>query len=124
MSKIRLASIVSSVLALSLLLAACGPKSINHILADPSRYTNKDVKVQGQVVDSFSVAGRGAYRVDDGTGTLWIVSERGVPREGARVQAKGKIKEGFNLGGLVDLPRGLAQGIVMLESSHKAKAGN
>ncbi len=121
----RLAARALALAAVSaLLLTACGPKSINHVLADPSRYASQDVRLQGRVTESYSVAGRGAYQLDDGTGVLWIVSERGVPRRGARVEVKGRIKEGFNLGGLVQLPKGLDSGLVMIESSHKAKAGN
>ncbi len=99
----------------------CGPKKISHILADPSRYSTKQVEVQGEVVESYSIVGRGAYRIQDDTGELWVVSDRGVPREGARVSVKGKVREGFNLGSIVRLPRGLGSGLVLVESSHKAK---
>jgi hypothetical protein len=102
-------------------LAGCGTKTINHIMADPSRYANKDVRVEGEVVESYSVIGRGAYRIDDGTGKLWIVAPKGVPRKGARVKAKGKIRDGYNLGDLVKLPEQLESGLVMIEKSHKAK---
>jgi hypothetical protein len=82
------------------------------------------VKLSGEVVDSYSVANRGVYLIDDGTGRLWIVSEKGVPRRTARVEVKGKVREGFNIGSLADalkLPPGIAAGLVLLESSHKAK---
>ena len=104
-----------------LTLTACGPKTINHVLTDPSRYAEKEVKLQGRVVESYSVAGRGAYRLEDETGRLWIVSERGVPRQGARIEVKGKVKEAFNLGSVVQLPKDLSTGLVLIESSHKTK---
>ena len=122
-STVRLVSM--AVLFASLLLTAgCAAKSINHILADPSRYGNREVRVSGAVVDSYSIANRGAYRIDDGTGELWVVSDKGVPRKGARVTVKGTIRDGFNVGSLGDrlpLPEGLASGLVMMESSHKAQ---
>ena len=65
--------------------------------------------------------GKGAYQLDDGTGRLWIVSAKGVPRKGARVSTKGKVKDGFNIGSVVKLPKELDSGLVMVESSHKAK---
>ena len=105
----------------ALTVAACGPKKISYILADPHRYSNQDVSVEGSVTESYGVLGNGAYQVDDGTGKLWIVSQHGVPRQGARVSAKGKIKEGFNFGSMVRLPKNLDSGVVMIESSHKAK---
>jgi hypothetical protein len=67
------------------------------------------------------VLGRGAYEVDDGTGKLWIVSEKGVPREGARIAVKGTIRDGYNLGGIIKLPEPISSGLVMIEKEHKAK---
>jgi len=104
--------------------AACAAKSVNQILADPGRYRDREVTVSGAVVDSFSFANRGVYRIDDSTGALWVVSDKGVPRKGARVTVKGTIREGFNLGSLGDritLPPGVGSGLVMVESSHKAR---
>ena len=105
----------------AMFLSGCAVRTINQIMADPSRYANKEVRIEGGVTDSYSVLGRGAYQIDDGTGRLWVVSEKGVPREGARVSVKGKVKDGFNLGSLVRLPRQVNSGLVMIESSHKAK---
>jgi hypothetical protein len=90
-------------------------------MADPSRYSDKNVRVEGQVTESYSVLGKGAYQIDDGTGRLWVVSTKGVPRKGARVSTKGKIKDGFDVGSIVKLPKDLDSGLVMIESSHKAK---
>lgn len=105
--------------------AACAStRTINQLLADPARYRDDTVKVSGEVVDSYSLANRGAYQISDGTGRLWVVSEHGVPRKSARVTVTGKVQEGFNfgsLGDLIKLPPGIAAGMVLLESSHKAK---
>jgi len=103
--------------------AACASMTINQVLADPSRYSNRQVQLSGAVVDSYSLAERGVYRIDDDTGQLWVVSDRGTPRKGARVTVKGTIREGFNLGSLGDqikLP-GVGAGLVLMESSHEAK---
>ena len=110
------------VVATAVASSACASKTINHVLADPSRYRNREVKLSGSVVDSYSLAGRGAYRIDDRTGQLWVVSTTGTPRTGARVTVKGTIREGFNLGTLGDrLPAALGSGLVLMESSHKAQ---
>ncbi len=95
--------------------------SINQVLADPGRYRDREVKISGQVMDSYSVADRGAYRVRDRTGQLWVVSDHGVPRRDAHVSVRGTIREGFNLGALGGrLPPGIGAGVLMLEDSHKA----
>jgi hypothetical protein len=106
----------------ALVLVACEQKSINQILADPHRYAHREVGVVGNVIQSYSVLGRGAYQIEDGTGKLWVVSYngQGVPRKGARVGVKGKIRDGFDLGTLVKLPEVVSSGLVMIESTHKA----
>jgi hypothetical protein len=36
--------------------AACAWKTINHVLADPSGYRDREVQLSGAVVDSYSMA--------------------------------------------------------------------
>jgi hypothetical protein len=110
--------------ASSILSSACAATTINHILADPSRYRDRDVRVSGSVVDSYSFANRGMYKINDESGQLWVMSDRGVPRKGARVVVKGTIRDGFSLGSFGDrvkLPPAIGSGLLMMESSHKAR---
>lgn len=103
---------------------ACAAMTVNRVIADPSRYRDREVRLSGEVVDSYSLANRGVYRIDDGTGQMWVVSETGVPRRSARVTVTGRVREGFNLSSLSDrikLPPGTGVGLVLMESSHKAK---
>jgi hypothetical protein len=121
--KIRAASLVI-VAFVAVLAAGCATKSVNEILADPSRYRDQNVSVSGDVEESFSFGNRGVYRVNDSTGQLWVVSEQGVPRKGARVKVTGRIREGFNLSSFGDrlkLPAGVGSGLVLVESSHRAE---
>lgn len=120
----RLRCVALTVLSVSVLVSAsCASTSVNRILADPSRYRDREVRVSGSVVDSYSFANRGAYRIGDEFGRIWVVSDRGVPRKGARVTVRGTIREGFNLGSLgdrINLPA-VGSGLVLMESSHKAR---
>ena len=117
-AKLLLVMVLASAM---LVLVGCESKTINQIMAEPQRYANRDVGITGNVTRSFSVLGAGAYQVDDGTGKMWVVAKNNVPREGARVGVKGKIQDGFNLGGLVKLPEVVRSGMVMIESDHRAK---
>jgi hypothetical protein len=114
-----------AIVAVSLLpIAACASTTINHVLADPAKYKDKDVRLSGSVVDSYSLADRGVYKLDDKSGQIWVVSDRGVPRKGARVTVTGQIREGFNLGSLGDqirLPQAIGSPLVLMESSRDAK---
>jgi hypothetical protein len=114
----RVAAVLVAGLASTL--AACGT-TINHILAEPGRYAERDVTLSGEVVKSSSVLGRGAYMLDDGTGTLWVVSTRGTPRQGARVKVEGRVRDVVNLGGVLNLPPEVGSGLVMVEKSHRAR---
>jgi hypothetical protein len=109
-------------LSIVILSTACASVTINKVLADPTRYRDKEITVSGQVSDSYSVASRGAYKIRDGSGELWVVSEQGVPRTGAEVKVTGRVREGYNVGSLgARLPAGLGSGLVLVESSHTAK---
>ena len=83
--------------------AACPDRvSIADIESNPSRYQDKEVSIAGVVKDSYgvSVPGTpirgGAYKIDDGTGSIWVVTEEGVPNKGAEIGVKGRIGNGVN----------------------------
>jgi hypothetical protein len=98
--------------------AGCATKSISSVLADPSRYRDRQVQIAGEVVDSFGVLGRGVYRVGDGTGQMWVMSNEGVPRTGARVKVRGTVRDAFSLGPLDALPAAVGGGVLLVERSH------
>jgi hypothetical protein len=112
------------VLGLSVLAAACGGVTINKVLADPGKYRNQEVTVPGMVTESVSVLGRGAYRLSDGDQSLWVITTGGAPRKDARVNVTGRVQEGYDLGFLgnvVKLPASVQSGVVLIESSHRAR---
>lgn len=118
-ARVRLATILLCFAAFG-----CGPKRINQVLADPSRYRNQTITVRGTVAQSVSVAGRGAYRIVDGDQGLWVVTTGGAPRQGARVDVTGRLQDGFDLsafGGALKLPESLQSGLVLVASSHRAR---
>ena len=101
--------------------AACGGKTIQNVLADPGHYRDRDVTISGNVIDSYSVAGQGAYHLEDRTGRIWVVSTHGVPRKGAEVKTTGTIKEGFDLGALGNLIKLPSGGVILTECEHKVR---
>jgi len=109
----------------ALVTAGCGGvRSLNDLLADPSKYRDKSVTVRGIVADSASVLGNGAYRITDHEQGLWVVTRSGAPRKGARVEVTGQLQDGYDLSGFGagrKLPGALQNGLVLVESSHKAR---
>jgi hypothetical protein len=94
---------ITRLVVVSLLLSVAGCKggvtSIKTLLDDPGRYEKQTVRIAGTVGSSIGVMGYGAYQVNDGTGTLTVVSQQGgAPREGAEVGVEGEFRSAFTLG--------------------------
>lgn len=111
--------LAGAVLGLALMAAACGTVTIREVLNDPAKYRNQTITVRGTVENSVSIVGRGIYRITDGDQGLWVVTNTGAPRKGARVDVTGRVQEGFDLSGFGSLPGALQSGLVIVEDSHK-----
>lgn len=100
----------------------CGRTTVARILAEPDRYTRGgDVRLEGDVVESVSFLGRGAYKLDDGTGTIWVISTQGVPRRGAHVEAKGRIRDVVDVSTIMRLPDEIGSGLIMTDARSRAR---
>lgn len=78
-------------------------KSIADIERNPAKYQDKEVVIAGVVRDSYGFGipgtniGGGAYKIDDGTGTIWVlVTDGNVPSKGAEIGVKGTVGSGVN----------------------------
>lgn len=93
-------------------------RSIADIVADPGRYQNKEVAIAGVVRDSYglSIPGTrisgGAYKIDDGTGSIWVITEGSVPAKGAEIGVRGVVGSGVNF-------KGKAYGLGLYEKERK-----
>ncbi len=95
-----------ALMGVALLVAALGvagcPKrtTIGEITGDPGRFRDKDVAVAGRVVTSYGALDKGVFEIDDGTGRIWVLSEKyGVPSQGAEVGVSGRLISGVSYGG-------------------------
>ncbi len=93
--------IAVAVIAIMLATAACPThRSIADINRDPARFGNREVAIAGRVVSSWGALGTGMYQIDDGTGTMWVISNGyGVPAKGVSIGVAGYIQPTFSLGG-------------------------
>jgi hypothetical protein len=104
MKRFSTSLLIVTIAAAVLLTAGCPDrKSIADIERDPGKYQNKDLVVAGVVKDSYGLSipgtriGGGAYQIDDGTGTIWVlVTDGNVPTKGAQVGVKGRVGSGVN----------------------------
>ena len=111
------------ILTVGLLTAACPErKSIADIESNPSKYQNKEVVVAGVVRDAYGInipltgIRGGIYKVDDGTGSIWVYTEKSVPSKGTEVGVRGKLQNGLNYNG-----KNYGIGIVEVERKFRGK---
>jgi hypothetical protein len=72
---------------------------IGDLLDDVTRFEGEDVRIVGHVESPVGVLGFGTFQVNDGTGTLRVVSQNGgAPRLGAHVGVKGSFRSSFVIG--------------------------
>src|SRR5438445_9754652 len=72
-------------------------KKINRV---PGMYAGKEITIAGRVTNSFGLLGTGVYEVNDGTGSMWVLTHGyGVPGNGAKVAVTGTLEQGVSLGG-------------------------
>ena len=95
----KIAAFVVLIAATVLFTACPSQTNIAKINANPDRYRGKEVGIAGRVTDSYGALGVGAYEIDDGTGRMWVATKNGVPARGARVGAKGYVRNGFSFNG-------------------------
>lgn len=98
--------ILTLVTGVAILASACPQRtSISEIERNPSRYANKEVVITGTVRDSYGVSVPGTpirggiYKVDDGTGSIWILTEKTVPGKGSEIGVRGMVGNGITWSG-------------------------
>jgi len=90
-----------SIALFSLALTGCPERiRIADISNNPGRFYDKEVTVAGRVVRSYGAAGAGVFEIDDGTGKLWIATEKyGVPTKDTLIGVTGRVVSGVTWGG-------------------------
>ncbi len=71
---------------------------ISKITDNPRDYDGKTVTVSGEVTETFSFFVLKYFVVDDGTGTITVVTDKALPKKGSKIRVKGKVSEMFSLG--------------------------
>ena len=72
---------------------------ISTVLANAAAHDGQKVTVAGEVKGAAGAFGYGVYQLDDGTGTITIVTEKGgVPVKGAKVAVTGTFRNAFTVG--------------------------
>lgn len=88
------------VLSLSLFIGcnAIFSTPIHKIIENPRDYSNKPVKISGEVTEVFSLIVVKYFTVRDKSGKIIVVTKRPLPREGSKITIKGIVQEAFSIG--------------------------
>jgi hypothetical protein len=71
---------------------------INKIIEHPRDYSNKPVKISGEVTEVFSLVVVKYFIVKDKTGEIIVVTKKPLPTEGTKITVKGTVQEAFSIG--------------------------
>lgn len=101
MLKSRIRRVGLAILFSSVILSGCDKlfsTSIGKILADPRAYAGKTVTLSGEVTQIFSLIFIKYFRLRDETGEIVIVTDKPLPKVGAKIRVKGTVQEAFSIG--------------------------
>lgn len=103
---VKLASMLAAALVSVFLIAGCSKHTdkISDINGNPAHYLHHDVTIAGEVTRVYEmplgISDLAAYRVNDGSGQIWVISHAGAPVIGDKVGLKGTLEP------LIDLKAG------------------
>ncbi len=88
---------LAGVIFLVFLLSACEPVNrltatkIKDILDHPRNYENKEVTIYGTVTDAVSLLVVKYFEIEDGTGTIKVMTNRILPQKGKKLRVTGAL---------------------------------
>ena len=116
------------VVMVTLLMVGCASTTINSVMADPGRYRDKEVTVSGEVEESLGILGRGFFKLRDGQSALWVYTSRGLPRNGSRLNTRGRVRDLASIDQLTSkesvpavVRQAVGNGLILVETDRKAQ---
>lgn len=90
-----------ALLALALFVACAHRATVAEIQKDPGAYSGKTISVRGTVrgATKLPFMNEGFFRLDDGTGSMVVITRGEMPAEGKKDTARGKVESTFQIGG-------------------------
>ncbi len=86
-------SILVFAASLAILFLSCSSNTqIKDITDHPRDYVDKKVTVSGKVTDVFALFIVNYFSVDDGTGSIIVITNRPLPNKGEQIKIKGTVQ--------------------------------
>lgn len=59
---------------------------ISKIKANPNYFFDKDILIKGQVIDATKLLNFKFFKVQDGSDSIWVLTENKIPKEGQHIK--------------------------------------
>jgi hypothetical protein len=92
---VLLAAFVMAVTACNHIMPAT---NISTIMTNPRDYADKEVTLSGTVTDAYSFVLVKYFLINDGTGSIPVISQGVLPVKGTSIKVTGTVQEAFSLG--------------------------
>ncbi len=76
-----------------------GVTPVGDIMAHPTQHRGKTVTIRGKVINQAGILGVGTYELQDGSGSIWVLTQAGIPELQTEVFIKGQPNEGVTIAG-------------------------
>jgi hypothetical protein len=94
---LRLIFLSTILLILFSVVSCASATKISDVVGNKSNYEGKEITIKGTVGESIWISEKGAYKLDDGSGTIWVIATEPPPKQGQSVTTKGKVQSAFTL---------------------------
>jgi hypothetical protein len=94
----RVPRLAAALLTICALAGCSRAVDIKDVVENPRKYADQTVTIGGEVQDAFALLALKYYTLNDGTGTIHVLTERPLPRNGEKLRVTGRVAEAFSIG--------------------------
>jgi hypothetical protein len=76
-----------------------GVTPIREVVARPAQLRGQRITLRGKVVNQMGALGVGGYELQDGSGSLWVLTQSGIPEMQQEIFVTGEPNEGIAIAG-------------------------
>ena len=101
-------TIIKSIFVFTLLCASCNQRGeetcklfatpIEDLISHPEKYEGRSIVISGEVTHSGGIGKKTAFKIDDGTASIWVLDKASAPAVGEDVRIRGHVEQWVRLG--------------------------
>ena len=82
---------MSLIMLIGLIIFGCTKTEIRDIKLHPRDYVGKEVRIKGQVTETYSLAFMHYFQIKDNTDSIYVITSKPLPNEGEQLDIKGEV---------------------------------